>query len=133
MTLLTGTLAMGRAQAESRFTETVTFFSESLGAIPDGGIDPAVVETVIHADILGRIKFPSLNVSDREAAGQLVAVQSPEVHVAVGAAPNVREGHFARVTASTVDASLVGRKFRITGWPQSGTVTSHRYPVTEAS
>jgi len=127
-------LADGREFVAEGFTETFTFFSESLGEIPEGEIEPEVIETVIHADIPGRIKFPSLNVSDREQAGQLVAIQSPEVHVAVGSTPDVEPGHFCRVTASTVDPSLVGpRKFRVSGMPQSGQVTSHRYPVEEVS
>lgn len=129
----TTVLSDGRRFVTSGFTETFTFFSEAFGEIPVGGTDPAIVETVIHADVPGRIKFPSMVVSDREAAGQLVAMQSPEVHVAVGSTPNVREGHMCRVTASTVDVSLVGRKFRVAGWPQGGSTTSHRYPVTEAS
>ena len=133
MSALEGALRMGRAQAEARFTETFDFFSESEGPIPEGQIDPSVIETPLYSDIPGRIKFPSLNVSDREQAGQLVAVQSPEVHVAVGATPNVKTDHFARCTASTVDPSLVGRKVRIAGMPVGGQVTATRYPVSEAS
>lgn len=126
-------IARSRYRVESRFTETFTFFSEAFGEIPVGATDPEIVETVIHTAVPGRIKFPSLTVSDRESAGQLVAVQSPEVHVAVGSTPDVKPDHFARCTASTVDASLVGRKVRITGWPQSGQTTSHRWPVEVVS
>lgn len=133
MSALTGALRMGRAQAASRFTETFDFFFETPGPPPEGEIDPVMVPTITHANIPGRIKFPSLNVSDRELAGQLVAVQSPEVHVAVGSTPNVKTDHFARCTASTVDPSLVGRKLRIAGLPVGGQVTATRYPVSEAS
>jgi len=130
---LTGVLGMGRAQAASRFTETFTFFSESLGEIPDGEIEPAVIETVIHADIPGQIKFHTVNVSDREQAGQLVGVQQVMVKVAVGSTPDVLPDHFCRVTASTSDASLVGKKYRVAGESQSGQVSAHRYPVERVS
>ena len=131
--MLTGVLAMGRTQAVARFTETFTFFSESYSAPADGQVDPVLTETNLYVGVLGRVKFPSLAVSERDQGGQLLTVQSPEVHVGVGATPNVRADHFCRVTASTVDSSLVGRKFRITGFPASGQTTAHRYPVSEAS
>lgn len=129
----TTVLSDGRRFVAEGFTETFTFFSETLSDPPEGQIDPVTVETPIHVGVVGQLKFPSLVVSGVESAGQLVAVQTPVVKVAVGSTPNVREGHFARCTASTVDASLVGRKFLVTGWPQGGQTTSHRYPVSEAS
>ena len=131
--MLLGVLAMGRVQAVARFTETFTFFSESYTPPPEGEIDPVLVPTNLYVGVLGRVKFPSLTVSERDQAGQLLAVQSSEVHVGVGATPNVLPDHFCRVTASTVDSSLVGRKFRIAGFPASGQTTAHRYPVSEAS
>lgn len=133
MSLLGGVLGMGRAQNESRFTETLEFFSRVEGVIPDGQIDPVTVETILYSGVPGQVKSPATQVADREQAGQLVAVQQTIVKVAVGATPNVRTDHFCRVTASIVDTSLVGREFRISGWPQSGQVTSHRYPVEQVS
>ena len=131
--MLLGVLAMGRVQAERRFTETFTFFSESYTPPAEGQIDPVLVETNLYVGVLGRVKFPSLNVSERDQGGQLLSVQSPEVHVAVGATPNIRADHFCRVTASTADSSLVGRKFRIAGLPASGQVTAARFPVEAVS
>lgn len=133
MSLLGGVLGMGRAQAAHSFTETLTFFSRTEGVIPDGELDPVVVDTALYTGVAGRVKFPDVQVSEREQAGQLLAVQRITVKVAVGATAAVREGHFVRVTASAVDPSLVGREFRVTGWPQAGQVTSHRYPVEEVS
>lgn len=130
MSLLAGALALGRRQAESRFTEAFEFFSVESGVIPDGQIDPVDVETVLYT-VPGRIRFPSLNVSDRESAGQLVGVQDITASVAVGATPGVREGHFCRVVSSSVDATLAGRVLRVSGSPQSGQVSAHRYPLTE--
>lgn len=127
-----GALTMGRAMAESRFTETFTFFSSVRGVDPDTLAD-ADVETVLYSAVLGRVKYPSLTVSTSSAAGQTFATQDVTVSVAVGAAPLAHEGHFCRVTASTVDPGLVGRKFRVKGSPASGQVTSHRFPVSEVT
>lgn len=133
MTLLGGTLGLGRSMTAQRFTETLTFFAETVGAIPDGGIEPAVTETTVHAGVSGQVKFQTMQVSDREQSGQLLAAQQVIVSVGVGATPNVRPDHFVRVTASTADPSLVGRKFRVSGWPQSGQTTAHRWPVEVVS
>lgn len=123
---------MGRSMAQARFTETLDFFRLGDGE-DENGVPIPNVEIPVHAGIPGRVKFPSTVVSGRESAGQLVAVQQPRVDVAVGATPDVREGDFCRVTASTVDPGLVGRKVRIAGLPTAGQVTAWRFPATEAS
>lgn len=124
-------LSDGREFVADGFSETFDFFYVTTGVIPDGEIDPVDVETIVHGDIPGLLKSHTIQVSDREAAGQLVGVQQLMVKVGVDSTPDVREGHFCRCTASTVDASLVGRVVRIAGWPQGGQTTSHRYPVEE--
>lgn len=122
----------GRARAEGRFTETFTAFTtakvlnESTGA-------HATVETPLYTGIGGRVKFPSMTVSESAQPGQVAAVQSVEVHVAVGATPDVVVGATWRVTASTADDSLTGRTFRTKHLPQGGQVTAHRYPVEAVS
>lgn len=125
-------LADGREFVEEGFTETVTFFYTEPGEIPEGDINPVDVEIAVHSDVPALVKYPSLNVSPRESAGQMLGVQDITVKVAVASTPGVHEGHFCRVISSTVDPTLVGRKFRVSGWPQSGQVTSHRYPLEEA-
>jgi hypothetical protein len=72
-------------------------------------------------------------VSERSQGDQVPAVQVEHVHVAVDATPNVTVGDMWRCTASTVDASLVGREVRTKGLPQAGQVTAHRYPVEAVS
>lgn len=131
MSALLGVLAASRAYAATRFTEVLEFFSVESGVIPDGQIDPVDVETILYT-VPGRLRFPSLNVSDRESAGQLVGVQDITASVAVGATPGVLEGHFCRVVSSSVDASLAGRVLRVSGSPQAGQVSAHRYPLEEA-
>ena len=131
MSALLGVLGSGRSWAGSRFTETFEFFRE--GSTEDEHGFPVEGEIVLYSDIPGRLKFPTLTVSDRETGTQLVAVQSVEVHVAVGAVPGVVTDDFVRVTASTSDSSLVGRVFRVAGEPQGGQTTAHRYPVERPS
>lgn len=132
MSLLSGALKMGRAQAVARFTETFTFYSvvESVDPVT---LAPSSVETNLYTAVAGRLKFSTLAVSESTAAGSSVSAQSVEIHVAVGATPNVRADHFCRMTASTSDASLVGRVFRIKGSAQAGQVTAARYPVEAQS
>ena len=133
MSLLTGALGMGRAQAESRFTETVTFYRVTGTHQDETTLEDVETRLTLHADIAARMKLSTLTVSERSIPGQQVAVQAPQVHVAVGATPDVRKDDYCECTASTVDPSLVGRRVRVTGWPQSGQVTAHRWPVSEES
>lgn len=133
MSLLTGALGMGRAQAESRFTETFTFFTSVPGDPNPDTLEDTTIETPIYTGVLGRVKYPSLTVSTSSAVGQTFATQDVNVSVAVGTIPLVHEGHFCRVTASTVDPGLVGRKFRVKGSAQAGQTTAHRFPVIEVS
>lgn len=126
-------LTMGRGMAESRNTETLTFYvSNGISPNPDTLVD-VESRTNLHVGIPGRVKFPTATVSESSAVGQSVASQSVIVSVAVGATPLVRTDHFCIVTGSAVDPGLIGRKFRIQGMPASGQVTAHRYPVEEVS
>ena len=58
-------------------------------------------------------------------AAALAAETTPAPEIA----PDVTVDTLWRVTASTVDPSLVGRVFRTKGLPQAGQVTAHRFPV----
>lgn len=129
MSILQGALSMGRAQAEARFTETLTAFRVEHSTEPDENGDYPDVEVVLYTGVRGRVKFPTLTVSERQQGGQVPAIQDVHVHVAVGATPNVVVSTVWRVTASTADSALVGREFRTKGLPQAGQVTAHRYPV----
>jgi hypothetical protein len=132
LSIVSGTLAWGRSQAANRFTESLRFYSSDGVTVDPDTLDDVEATTVLHT-VPGRIKFPTLTVSERSAVGQVFATQQVNVHVAVGSTPNVRVDHFVVVLASTVDPSLVGRKFRVSGNAQAGQVTSHRYPVEEVS
>ena len=122
-----------KAQAVSRFTETFTFYKSGPAVVNPDTLVSAPSETVIHAAVAGRVKYPTSTVSESTAVGQRFAEQDVQVHVAVGAAPLVCADHFCRVTASVVDPGLVGRVYRVKGSPQAGQVTAHRFPVEEVS
>ncbi|GAA4762600.1 DUF6093 family protein [Microbacterium gilvum] len=118
----------GRRLAEARMTETVL-----VGRFVDGTDEETGNATRVLAEErytgIGRVKYPSLTVSDT-SAGLPVAEQQLTVSIPSGS-PQCFEGDDVVVSASAVDGLLVGRRFRITGEPQSGQTTAHRYPVRE--
>lgn len=121
-----------RGEAESRFTETFTAFRSTKVLNPSTGLYEDT-EVVLYAAVPGRVRFPTLTVSEQEQGAQVPAIQDVQVHVAVGATPDVGVGHSWRVDASTADSSLVGREFSVKGLPQAGQTTAHRYPVEQVA
>lgn len=132
MSLLSGALGMGRAQAEARFTETFMVFTVETVLDEATGLETPT-EMTVYASVRGRWKSPTLTVSERAQGAQVPAVQDTQIHVAVGATPLVGVSTMWRVTASDADPSLVGREARTKGLPQAGQVTAHRYPVEEVN
>lgn len=128
MSIHQGALGLGRAFAASRHTETFKAYTVTNVLNESTGIYEST-EVTVYAEVEGRVKYPTLTVSEREQGAQVPAAQDVHVHVAVGATPNVVVNVLWRVTASTVDPALVGRVFRTKGEAQSGQVTEHRYPV----
>lgn len=119
-----------RAEAVSRFTETVTFFTAVKGE--DENLQPIDVETVIEADVAARLRSAARDPRDVPIAGQEPVVSKLTLSVGVG---TVRVGPsvFVRVTASSSDPGLVGVKVRTTDFPTMGQVTAWRYPVEQVS
>lgn len=133
MTLGTDTLAalaILRREAESRFTETLRFYR--IAKVNDAN-DVPIESEVDVVTTRGRVKFTSQVVSPNQSGAQLVVVQQRRVDVGVDATPDVRDGDQVQVTGSDIDPGLVGRRFRVMGRPDSGTVTAWRYPVSEVS
>jgi hypothetical protein len=120
-----------RAEAVSRFTETVTFFTVTRGEDPVT-LQPIDVETVIEADVAARLRSAARDPRDVPIAGQEPVVSKLTLSVGVG---TVRVGPsvFVRVTASSSDPGLVGVKVRTTDFPTMGQVTAWRYPVEQVS
>lgn len=127
--ILTGALSMGRRAAESRMTETVEVF-ERIESDDDDSLNPTFTETVEWTGS-ARLSISGGSTTTKEQAGQIVLVTRRELHLPVSA-PGFVPGRYARVTASTVDPSLVGRVVRITSRPAAGQTTAHRYEVEEA-
>lgn len=132
MSILGGTVAMGRAFIESTLTETVQFYRVSGTSVNAETLDEVETKVVVYT-VPARVKYPSLIVAEKRGAGEIVGNQNVTVSVAVGSTPTVNSEYFCKVTASTVDPSLIGRVYRVKGSPQSGQVTAHRYPVEEVS
>lgn len=125
---IAGTLPFLRAQAESRFTETLRAYTTTQVFDEETGLyTPA--EVVLYSSVPGRVKYPQTAVSEKDQGAQIPAVQDVQIHVRVGATPNVVVNVMWRVTASSADASLVGRVFRTKGEAPAGQVTAARYPV----
>ncbi len=121
-------IASGRSFQEASFTEII----KAGPLVPVE--NPVTLETdyVVRADQSGPalVKYPTLTVSEREIPGSQVAVGDIVVKRPI-TEPVVPVGHWFEVTASITDPSLVGRRYRVRAAPQSGFVTSHRYPVSE--
>ncbi len=131
MSILGGTLTLGRRMAESRMTETVTV-GEFKRVRSPGSLDQVLtlVETFYSGP--ARVKYPSASASVQDPAGQQLA--ETRVVVSLPAASGVvPTGALVRVDASASDAVLVGRFFRVDGPAQAGQTTAHRYPVVEES
>jgi hypothetical protein len=127
---LNSALAAGAARAESRMTETVVAGTEI------ETVDPDSLQTIVTIDAIysgtAQVKYPTLTASDRQAGGQQVSDLSLVVKLPTKSVI-LPKNTIIKPTGSTVDESLVGRRYRVTGAPQSGQVTSHRYPVEELS
>ena len=129
-------LAEGRAAANARMTETV------VAGIYTDGTDPVTLEPtrvlvqqvypVPPATGVAWIKYPSLSVAEREGPSMPVQKQTPELRIPHGS-PVLPEGTEVHVTASTIDPTLVGRRYKVTGAPQAGQTTSLRHPLEEVS
>jgi hypothetical protein len=121
-------IRQGRAFQEASFTETV-----KVGPLVEVE-NPETLEMVksVQADLVGPalVKYPTLTVSERDIPGSQVAIGDVVVKRPVSA-PVSPVGHWFEVIASSIDPSLVGRRYSIKSAPQAGQTTSHRYPVRE--
>ncbi|TFD61128.1 hypothetical protein E3T43_01265 [Cryobacterium sp. Hh7] len=133
MSILGGALAMGRAQANARMSESVTVTTTTPGTTMDEttGTYPDVI--VSHYAGIARIKYPTLTVSEKTPVGQTLAAQDVTLHLPVGLASQVSVDDVVTVTGSTVDSDLIGCVFRIKGLAQAGQVSAHRFPLRSDS
>ena len=128
MSMLNRALGMGRRLAVSRMTETVVVGLFEARTDENGDAASVLVEERYSG--IGRVKYPSLTVSEHMEPSQPAQVQEPYLSIPSGS-PALLAGDEVHVTASTADERLVGMTARIAGVPQSGQTTSHRYPLKE--
>lgn len=145
---IAATLPFLRAQAESRMSEVFQFFTRTVTPNEDT-LEDDVTETEI-ARVPGRLKVASNVAASVESGGQFPVVERLEVHVPVDAvmplvpspwllpgelvpSVSVPVGTFVRCIDSSVDASLIGREFRVAEMPSGGQVTARRMVVEEVS
>lgn len=128
MTLLGGALGMGRAQAESRMTQTW-----EIGTLMES-TDPVTFDVTHVLDVVydgpGRYRSQTWTTSEPMPGKQLVSVQSEELHLPAGTS-GITVDMRAVCTACPEDASLVGKVLRVKGRPSQGQVTSARFPVED--
>lgn len=119
-----------RGNAESRFTETVCFFTE----VPqtDSFGETTVTATVLFDDVPARVRQTARDSSTRDVAGQAPAASQLRVDVPVGTA-KVGPSVVILVKQSTADAGLVGTRFLTKDAAVMGQVTAWRYPVEAVS
>lgn len=117
-----------RAQAESRMAEKVT-----VGRFEDGTDETTgnPTKVLVTSRYVGkaRIRWGSREVTNADAPSMPITVQEPYLSVPFGTVL-LLDNDEVRVDASS-DPILVGRTFRVQGYPIAGAVTAHRYPLEE--
>lgn len=76
-----------------------------------------------------RIRWGSREVTNADAPSMPITVQEPYLSVPFGTVL-LLDNDEVHVDASS-DPILVGRTFRVQGYPIAGAVTAHRYPLEE--
>ena len=127
MSVLGGTLGLGRALAESRMTDTVnaTRAGEKEWDEEAGEHVAAVISVYTGP---ARIKHASSTPKDVEAGSQLLTVGQLEVHVPVGS-PVFEADDLITVTACPTRADQVGRVFVVIAPFDGSQTTAVRYRV----
>ena len=95
---------------------TCTITKVATGTIdPATGLREQTVTTVYEGKC--RLRLPTGTAVDVDAAGQILARQTPEISIPVEAAGSgdVRPDMIATITASPLDTSAVGQQYRVRG------------------
>lgn len=126
-----------RSEAAARMTQTWRI-GELLESTDPETFDPiqtlddAYFDAEGNAGGPGRLKsVQATSVGEPVAGGQILAVQTLELHLPVGTT-GITADMRAVCVACPEDAGMVGKVVRIKGQPTTGQVTSARYPVDES-
>lgn len=125
---ITAALPGLRAEAESRMHESVQVGRFEDGVDEETGNPTWELVTERYSGI-ARIRWGSREVTNADAPSMPVTVQEPYLSIPFGS-PLLRDNDEVLVTGSG-DPILVGRRFRVQGYPVAGQVTAHRYPLEE--
>ena len=123
-------LDMGRRMAESRMTDSCVIRRDG-GAVFDeatGEYAPSFVDVYSGPC---RLKWPTTGARAADAAGQLVVVESVELHLPVSAV-GVEPQDAVEVSGSLTRPDLAGRVFTVVGAFDGSGTTALRYRVEAA-
>lgn len=127
-------LARGRQMAESRMSEKVQVGSFRDGVDEATGDPTRVIDHQRYplpgGDGIARIRWGSREVTNADAPSMPITVQEPYLSVPFGS-PLLKDNDEVLILSSEDDQILVGRRFRIQGYPVAGQVSAHRYPLEE--
>jgi len=122
-----------RAQAESMMVSAGVVRRATGETVEDPNTGEQTPVYAIVYTGMGRYKAANVQAGRAEIPGAIVVDQSATLSLPVGAsgAGDVRLNDIWECTANPFDASLIGRKMRITGVHSQTYATAHRYPVEE--
>lgn len=76
-----------------------------------------------------RLRWPTATSAELNAGGQIMTVQTPELHLPVEASAAVEVGHLAVITANPLDPAIVGVHLRVRGMQFQTHATARRLQV----
>jgi hypothetical protein len=120
---------MGRNMANARMTETVRVGVLTEG-VDEDTLDP-ITSFTSEYEGPARVSWKTYTVQQTTPGDQPTALSTPILSLPSGTL-GVTVDMRVVVDASTADAAMVGRTFRIKGLPQSGQTTALRFPLEEA-
>lgn len=119
-------LEAGRRMAESLMVDSVSV------SRPTGAVDPITGKPVTTVVYVGRAKVQTYEAFEKQPdlGGGTVTIQRYTIHVPVGGyVPRVHD--VVTVTAATLDAQLVGRRYVVSGLLHKSYATSYRLLVDD--
>ena len=122
-----GVTRMGRRQAEALMSSECEI-SEQTGETVNGDGEIVPVFTVVYSGKC-KLRWPTATSAELNAGGQIMTVQTPELHLPVEGSGDVRVGHLATIIANPLDAALVGTRLRVRGVQFQTFATARRLQV----
>ena len=116
-----------RLQAESLMIDSCTIVRPGPTTTdPDTGVKTTPTTTVYTGQC--KVKAPQRANQPTEVGGAVITVTPGEVHIPAGG-PDLKVGDIVEVTASELQSTLVGDRYKVTGPFDGSFITARRYPV----